>query len=642
MFENECLPSPARARLGRRALPLLVALGACSGAPPVSHPPGAGVTEPTGEASELARVLARSREASGGPRWEQVAFLEQRGELSIGGLRGELTSLEDLRDGRSRSSYALGPITGGEGFDGEHAWRLDPGGELVLVDSAEALARSKTAAWLTRHGYHRADAAAYTWLGVRELDGQRHAVIEATPPGGSPLQLWFSEASGLLTRTIYQEGLDTVTTTFDDYRPTEAGVLIPMRITTDTGDPRNLSTIVLSAAVTMATAPPEALARPSPTSEAYSFTGGAREVELPFELINNHIYIQAKVNGQPVRLLVDTGGVNLLTAAAIQRLGLSSEGAMAGRGAGGEQVDVGFAKASSLELGALVARDPTFYIFDFGRLIDVEDVAFDGLIGHEFFHRFIVHLDYAAGRLRLTDPAAAPPPPATAIAVPFVLNERIPLIEAEIDGVPARVTIDTGSRASLTASSPFVAKHGLIARYQPRFETITGWGVGGPVRSSPARVAELKLGGAAVRGVLVDLFTGTKGAFADPRADANLGGGVLRRFAVTFDYGKRVMYLEPNARLTETDRYDRSGLFLVRRGAPLEVAAVTAGSGAERAGVQVGDLVHTIDGIEVSKRPLAAWRKRLREGAPGSKVPLTLERGGKRLKVSVTLSELVP
>lgn len=645
------------------------ALAGCGAAPPAAPAtvaaadpgdpaaPAAGAA--TGEATVgVVLALANHYQASGGAAWARVAFLEQRGSIAASKLSGELSVLEDVRTGRSSTRYTLGPVSGAEGFDGQVHWRLDPAGEVVLEDSAEAVARGKTSAWLARRGFLDPASARLRWLGPAEDAGKRYVLLEATPEGGAAVQLWFDEATGLLARTRLHIGLDPVVTYLDDYRPVAlpavdaaapaASVLVPMRLTVDSGDPRNLTTMVMSTAVALASAPAEAFARPKAKSDHLTFSGGARETELPFELINNHIYVRATVNGQPVRLLVDTGGINILTKEAIKRLGLTADGTMAARGAGTAQVDVSFAKASTLQLGALQVRDPLFYVFDFTELVAIEDVAFDGLVGFELFHRFIVRIDYAAGKLRLTDPAAftaptsAPPGAAAVLAVPFVLEGRVPLVEGTIDGVAARFTIDTGSRASLTAASPFVAKHGLVEKHKPPFSTITGWGVGGAVRSSPMRFAEVKLGKAVLRDVLGDLYTGEHGAFADPRSDANVGGGILRRFTVTFDYGKRLMYLEPNAHHAEPDRYDRSGLFLLRRAAGVEVAAVAAGSPAERAGVKVGDLIFTVDGVYVGKRPLAAWRAKLRDSAPGTKVQLIVQRNRQKQRLTLTLAELIP
>src|SRR5262249_4720847 len=149
----------------------------------------------------------------------------------------------------------------------------------------------------------------------------------------APVELWFDDATGLLARTVHREGINTVVTTFDDYRPVD-GVSLPFRTVIDPGDPRNRATVTVTEAHVRGPATAAELARPHTDAERLSFAGGARETRVPFELINNHIYIHAQVDGQPVRMLVDTGGLNLLTPAAAARLGLASKGKLAVSGAG--------------------------------------------------------------------------------------------------------------------------------------------------------------------------------------------------------------------------------------------------------------------------------------------------------------------
>jgi hypothetical protein len=343
-----------------------------------------------------------------------------------------------------------------------------------------------------------------------------------------------------------------------------------------------------------------------------------------------------------VRLLVDTGGVNLLTPAAAERLGLAAEGQLRARGVGEQNVDLALAKGKRLTVGEVALRDPVFYVIDLGDLPAVEGHDADGLVGFELFHRLGVRIDYPRQVLTLSSPESFRAP-AGAVAVPFQLRERIPIVDGTIDGLAARFTVDTGSRASLTAHAPFVREHELVERYRPRFETVGGWGVGGPVRTSPVRFATVTIGGATVRGVAGDLFLGTTGAFADPDAAANLGGGVLRRFVVSFDYRASTMYLEPGPAIDAPDPYDRVGLFLMRAGADaLRIAAVTPGSPAEKAGLTVDDHIVAVDGAPVAGRTLAAWRAAFRDGAVGSRVRLAAERAGKRRDVTVTLVELLP
>jgi hypothetical protein len=162
------------------------------------------------------------------------------------------------------------------------------------------------------------------------------------------------------------------------------------------------------------------------------------------------------------------------------------------------------------------------------------------------FRRFRVTVDYAAHVLTLTDPPKFTPP-AKAHVVAFDLADKIPVISGTLDGLPVRLDVDTGSRSSLTLCSPFVKDHDLDKRYAAAPETVTGWGVGGAAKSRPARLGTLAIGDLVIKDIAGDLFVGNKGAFASPDFSANLGGGVLKRFTVSFDYDAHKMYLVPNA-----------------------------------------------------------------------------------------------
>jgi hypothetical protein len=276
----------------------------------------------------------------------------------------------------------------------------------------------------------------------------------------------------------------------------------------------------------------------------------------------------------------------------------------------------------------------------------VEGVNLDGLVGYEMFRRFDVRIDYAARKVTLSEPGKLPPP-AGATVLPFTLDEHTPIVTGTLDGLPLRMTVDTGSRSALTLNSPFVRENDLLKRYNPDkgssdVESVVGWGVGGAARGNAVRFGTLKLGELAIDGIAGELFTGNKGAFANPDLGGNLGGGVLRRFTVTFDYQAKKMYLAPNAEYGEPDSFDRSGLWLLADGDALKVADVAAGSAAARAGVRSGDRITAFSDEAVGTRVLADWRVLLRELSPGQDVTLDIERGGKRITLHMVMANRIP
>jgi predicted aspartyl protease len=613
------------------ALPVAL-LTACGAAAPRPAPaPTAGPALPP--------LLAAARAADGGDAWDRVQVIASKDTIEVGGMQGTVDSLEDVATGRSAQATHVGTLQQADGFDGKVSWEVTPGGEAQIYDGPDAVARARTAAWVVRRGWTRAAGAAYRELGDRDgLHG-----IEATPDGGQPIELWF-DGDHHLARTRARQGRLTVTTDFADWRPLDgAPVLIPHRAVSDDGDARNRVTIVTTSARAQGPAPDAAFAPPR-TDDRISFADGAKTSTLPFELINNHIYVHGTIDGKPALLLLDTGGANLLTPASAKRLGYTPEGAMAASGAGDGQPDLAFAHGGAVTVGGVTLAKPVFYVVDLGALPDVEGVDLDGLVGYELFTRLAVRIDYPGRKVTLTAPDAFAPP-AGAIAVPFEMSDRIPVVHGTIDGLPGRFWIDTGSRVSLTTMTKFTKDHDLAGKYEPRFEAVTGWGVGGAARSAPVRFHEVTIGDAKVHDVVGDLFTGDKGALADPDAAANLGGGILSRFVVTFDYAHRTMYLEPGPDVDRPEGFDRSGLFVVRAdgGKALEVKAITPGGPAEHAGVVEGDRIVAIDGAAIATRPVAEWRARLRDQPAGTKVVLKLSRGGKPAKdLAITLADLVP
>lgn len=588
----------------------------------------------------LPPLLAQARAATGGDAWDRVVVLEYDGTVETAGMHGTAHLIEDVARGRSRNQLHLGPLDSEDGFDGAAPWERGSGGEAQVYEGEDAVARARTSAWITRRGYLRAGGASLRDLGEHTDGARRLRGIEATPAGGRPIALWFDDA-GLLARTTSTLGQFTITTDYGDYREV-GGVTVPFHVASGDGDPRNLVTIAVTAAHAGDALPDTAYAMPA-MDDRIAFANGATEVRLPFELIENHIYVDATVDGQPVKMLFDTGGQNLLVPSSAKRLGLKSEGAAAAAGAGEDRVDVGFAKGRTVALGGVTLRDPVFAVIDLRALPDVEGVDLDGLVGYELFARLVVRIDYPKRTLTLTAPSAFTPPRG-AIAVPFEMSDRIPIVKGSIDGVAGKFWIDTGSRSSLTTMSVFTRAHDLEGKYKPAFEAVTGWGVGGPARGKPVRFHAITIGDAKVTEVVGDLFTGTKSAMADPDAAANLGGGILRRFAVTFDYAHRTMYLEPGPDAGTPDVYDRSGLFLLRAdgGKALRVGAVTPTGPAAAAGVKEDDRIVAIDGAAVATRPVSAWRIYLREHAPGTRVVLRVERAGKAQELAITLADLVP
>jgi S1-C subfamily serine protease len=123
---------------------------------------------------------------------------------------------------------------------------------------------------------------------------------------------------------------------------------------------------------------------------------------------------------------------------------------------------------------------------------------------------------------------------------------------------------------------------------------------------------------------------------------SNVGGGVLKRFAVTFDYDNSTMYLKPvKGPVEDLDSFDKSGMWINAAANGFKVIDITKGGPAEAAGLQKDDIITMIDGKPAPRFLLPALRERLRTEKTGTVVKLKVRRGAETKTVSITLRDLI-
>lgn len=589
-------------------------------------------------------VLQAYRAATGGGAWDDKQAVAIDAEISGEGLSGTIHTIDDLKRGRSIYTVRLGPTEGAGGFDGTTPWERDTSGFVAAQQGGDAVELAINDAYRTADLWWRPDhgGATIVFQGTVTDSGGRYHVLAVTPRGGEPFEAWFDTATHFLIKVVERQGSLTTVTLFSDYRR-EGDVIMPHFLIADDGlGVRYRQRARITRVVFLGPQPDSTFAPPQYHIADTTIANGAAATTIPIRILNNHIYGEVRVNGRgPFAFVFDTGARDTITPPLAREIGVTPQGQIAGIGGGEGVVEGGYVNGLEFSIGEATIRRQVAMVLPLDNFNEIEGAPLPGLIGYEIFRRFVVRIDYGAATLTLIDPARFDPAGA-GTAVPFVFNGGIPEVAGTIEGIPAKLDIDTGARNALMITRPFAEQHSLRASHPEGVETVDGWGVGGPTIGYVTRLGEVTIGPVALGPVVASLSLQQRGVLAGGDFSANVGGGILNRFVVTFDYAHQILYLKPlPAAAIRRDEFDRSGLWINGAGTGFRVVYVTPGSPAAAAGLKPGDFIVSVDGVPANTLTLAELRQRLRDGAPGTAVTFIILRGGVQMSITFLLRELI-
>ncbi len=322
----------------------------------------------------------------------------------------------------------------------------------------------------------------------------------------------------------------------------------------------------------------------------YSLSGKADYAEIPFQLIGNLIIVEANINGSNLNLIFDTGVKQtiLLNLAHKDSLNFKRLKKKLFIGVGNEKTNIEAVKTveNKIKLGKnLQSEDAVIYLITNTEFTFSERMGIPifGFIGGELIKDFLVKIDYRKKKLIFYKPGNFHYRKLKSYTeIPLKIYKDKPYINAKIrfnkEGQDHYLTllIDTGNSDPL-----WIFQHDSlqVTEEQVRIKDYFGLGLNGDIKGERIKSYRLNIP-PNIR--FKNVFTGLPDSVYYAKLienhpfDGIIGGEILKRFKIYFDYPGKKLYLKK--RFFEYHKkfpFNESGLYLSYQGKiPLRIKKV--------------------------------------------------------------------
>lgn len=386
----------------------------------------------------------------------------------------------------------------------------------------------------------------------------------------------------------------------------------------------------------------------------FSLADGKKKVQIPIEIYNNLIVVPVVLNGAlPLKFILDTGVRTAIltekTFTDILNLAYSRKYTISGPG-GEQAIDAYITNNVSLELPGVSGRGHALLVLgqDYLELRNYLGTDVHGILGYELFSRFIIEVDYDKKVMTLSVPTR------------FKKNRKFQSIPIKIEDTKPYITtfvvLADGTQLTAKLLVDSGASHGLMLEptSDPRIQvpdstvsSVIGRGLGGEITGKIGRIRSIKIGTYEIANAIAN-FPDPNSYFDSLKLGATarngaIGGEILSRFTVIFNFPKEEMYLKKNSSFNKKFHYNLSGLTIKAKGSRLnvfEVTEVRQQSVADEAGILIGDLIVSVNGLDTKALDLNTINGFFNH-KPGKKISVVVDRKGQQFRMAFELSDQI-
>ena len=310
----------------------------------------------------------------------------------------------------------------------------------------------------------------------------------------------------------------------------------------------------------------------------FKFPEGLEKDKISFKLINNLVVIPVEVNGAELTFLLDTGvsSTIMFSLSTIDSLELNNTSLVRLRGLGeGGSIEALKSESNIFKIGKIKDENHTvFVIFDESlNLSSRMGIPIHGIIGYEFFKELVVKTNYTKKKLSYFKPEAYVDHFSKKHKkFPLIFHTKKPYINVltSLNGtfVESTLLIDSGSSDAIWLFDDFNQFDNPDNKY---FDDFLGEGLSGSIFGKRSKLNSLKIGVFELNNVKVAYPD--EGAFKNivlfEERDGSIGGDILKRFTVIYDYPSKKVTLIKNNKFKSPFYYNMSGLSMKHEGVTL-------------------------------------------------------------------------
>ncbi|WP_239986547.1 MULTISPECIES: aspartyl protease family protein [Arenibacter] len=423
-------------------------------------------------------------------------------------------------------------------------------------------------------------------------------------------------------------------------------------------------------------------------SQNYELPIGEKYQKIKFKLVNNLIIVPIEVNGTNLSFILDSGVnkpilFNLSDKDSIQ-INNVSEIAIKGLGEG-DAIDALSSSGNVFKIGKAINNDQLLYV-----VMDKElnlsprlGLPVHGIIGYDLFRDFVVEINYSSKFIKLHFPELYKrPKKARTQTLPLHIVQNKAYVQGHVlmknkHSIPVKLLVDSGSSDAIWLFEDIGKGLGVPKN---NYEDFLGQGLSGSVFGKRTKIEGISLGSFQLKDAKVafpDLqYFNSITSLGD--RNGSLGGEVLKRFTLVFNYRERTLSLRKNALFNRPFDFNLSGIDIQHNGVryisesladprglvvkdsgksfgdvqllfenrtrlsvvpEIIVSGIRAGSPGHEAGLQEGDVILAVNGKKIHKYKLQQILHMLNE-KEGKRVKVLIERYQRDMLITYVLKDV--